>query len=109
MLKPQKGMQKKAKIGPSDKAGDEQKGGLVGCARKFAELPDCVMKLICMVTLLLSDADLCFTYISFVSYINNGARPGINWNRRIPPFFRVSLTPPRPRAQSPTRGTSRST
>ena len=54
MLKPQKGMQKKAKIGPSDKAGDEQKGGLVGCARKFAELPDCVMKLICMVTLLLS-------------------------------------------------------
>ena len=98
-----------AKIGPSDGGAEENSGGLKGCARKFAELPDCVMKLICMVTLLLSDADLGFTYISFVSYINNGARLGINWNHRIPPFFRVSLTPPRPRAQSPTRGTSRST
>ena len=98
-----------AKIGPSDGGAEENSGGLKGCARKFAELPDCVMKLICMVTLLLSDADLGFTYISFVSYINNGARAGINWNHRTPPFFRLSLTPPRPRAQSLTRGTSRST
>ena len=30
------------------------------------------MKLICMVTLLLSDADLGFTYISFVSYYEAG-------------------------------------
>jgi hypothetical protein len=48
-----------AKIGPSDGGAEENSGGLKGCARKFAELPDCVMKLICMVTLLLSDAMCC--------------------------------------------------
>lgn len=54
-------------------AGSQHWGdGLSGFARSFAELPDCVMKLICMVTLLLSDADLGFTYISFVSYYEAG-------------------------------------
>ena len=47
----------------------KRSGELKGFARNFAELPDCVMKLICMVTLLLSDADLGFTYISFFSYV----------------------------------------
>ena len=45
-------------------------GELHRLARSFSELPDCVMKLICMVTLLLSDADLGFTYISFYAYYN---------------------------------------
>ena len=47
-------------------------GELNRFARSFGELPDCMMKLICMVTLLLSDADLAFTYISFVSYYEKG-------------------------------------
>ena len=71
-----------AKIGPSDGGAEENSGGLKGCARKFAELPDCVMKLICMVTLLLSDADLAFTYISCYSYLNVGARRTHGFFRR---------------------------
>ena len=37
------------------------------CRRTFQTLPDCAMKLICMTTLLLSDADIAFTYVSFIS------------------------------------------
>ena len=93
-----------AKIGPSDGGAEENSGGLKGCARKFAELPDCVMKLICMVTLLLSDADLGFTYISFVSYANHGNYPGHCCAPPVPP----SLTATHPRSQT-RRGISRST
>jgi hypothetical protein len=83
-------IQKPAKVDPKRQqqeegdVEDKKRGGLKGCVRVFSELPDCVMKLICMVTLLLSDADLGFTYISCWSYNESGARS---------PVLRMSANP----------------
>ena len=55
---------KQEEKGKEQEVGKKAGGELSRLARSFAELPDCMMKLICMVTLLLSDADLAFAYIT---------------------------------------------